>query len=45
MITESIKNRVKFILEKHGMEISDDPGIIRAFENTSLLSSNKIKLI
>ena len=45
MIAESIKNREKFILEKHGMEISADPRIIRAFENTSMLSSNIIKLI
>ena len=32
MISESIKNRERFILEKHGMEIRADPRIIKVFQ-------------
>ena len=45
MISESIKNKEKFILEKHGMKISADTRIIKSFEKTSMLSSNKIDFI
>ena len=41
MIPESIKNRKKFSLEKHGMEFNSDPRIIKALKNIFLLSSNK----
>ena len=45
MIDVSIKNRENFILEKHGMEITTDPRIVKALQSSSMLSSNSKNLI
>ena len=39
MITESIKDREKFIIEKNSMEITTDSRIVDALNSSSMLSS------